>query len=51
MIAALTSIVVPALVGAVLAGAVSVGLVYAQTKAPVHNPAQVPILTYGSPAT
>lgn len=51
MIAALTAILVPALVGVVLAGAVSFGLVYSQNKAPSDNPAQIPILTYGSPAT
>jgi hypothetical protein len=47
MIAAIVS----AVVGAVLATAVSLGLVYTQTKAPGHNPANEPILTYGQPAT
>lgn len=47
MVAALVS----ALVGAVLAAGVSVGLVYSQTKAPGTNPANEPILTYGQPAT
>ena len=46
-----TSVIVPALVGAVLAGGVSFGLVYSQTKAPSANPANEPILTYGQPAT
>jgi hypothetical protein len=43
--------IVAAVVGAVLAGAVSLGLVYTQTKAPSTNPANEPILTYGQPAT
>jgi hypothetical protein len=47
MIAAIVS----ALVGAVLAASVSLGLVYSQTKAPSTNPANEPILTYGQPAT
>jgi hypothetical protein len=47
MIAAIVSVVV----GAVLASAVSLGLVYTQNKAPSHNPANEPILTYGQPAT
>ncbi len=47
MIAAIVS----AVVGAILASAVSLGLVYTATKAPSHNPANQPILTYGQPAT
>ena len=47
----ITSLLVPTLVGAVLAGGVSFGLVHAQNKAPGHNPATAPILTYGQPAT
>jgi hypothetical protein len=47
MIPAITS----AVVGALLATGVSLGLVYSQTKAPGHNPADEPILTYGQPAT
>ena len=43
--------IVAAVVGSVLAGAVSLGLVYTQTKAPGTNPANEPILTYGQPAT
>jgi hypothetical protein len=43
--------IVATVVGAVLAGAVSLGLVYSQTKAPGTNPANEPILTYGQPAT
>jgi hypothetical protein len=39
------------LVGVILATGVSFGLVYSQTKAPSHNPANEPILTYGQPAT
>jgi hypothetical protein len=42
---------VPALVGVVLAGGVSFGLVHASTKAPSTNPANEPILAYGQPAT
>jgi hypothetical protein len=44
-------VLVPAVVGVVLAAAASLGLVYAQTKAPSTNPASQPILTYGQPAT
>ena len=47
MIVAVTS----AVVGALLATGVSLGLVYSQTKAPGTNPANEPILTYGQPAT
>jgi|tagenome__1003787_1003787.scaffolds.fasta_scaffold19462343_2 hypothetical protein len=47
----ITSVIVPALVGVVLAGGVSFGLVHSQTKAPSTNPANEPILTYGQPAT
>jgi hypothetical protein len=47
----ITSILVPALVGVVLAGGVSFGLVHASTKAPSTNPANEPILAYGQPAT
>ncbi len=47
----ITSVLVPALVGVVLAGGASFGLVYSQTKAPSTNPANAPILTYGQPAT
>jgi hypothetical protein len=47
----ITSVIVPALVGVVLAGGVSFGLVHSQTKAPGTNPANEPILTYGQPAT
>jgi hypothetical protein len=43
--------IVPAVVGAVLAAAISLGLVYDQTKAPSTNPTDTPILTYGQPAT
>jgi hypothetical protein len=44
--------IVPPLVGAVLAAAASLGLVYSQTKAPSVNPAKAnQILTYGTPAT
>jgi hypothetical protein len=43
--------IVAALVGALLAAGVSVGLVYTQNKAPSSNPANTPILTYGQPAT
>jgi hypothetical protein len=43
--------VVSAVVGALLAAAVSLGLVYSQTKAPSTNPANQPILAYGQPAT
>jgi hypothetical protein len=42
--------IVPPVVGAILAIAVSFGLVYAQTKAPSTNPANAPILTYGTHA-
>jgi hypothetical protein len=42
---------VPAVVGALLAAAVSLGLVYSETKAPSSNPANTPILAYGTPAT
>ena len=41
--------IVPIIVGALLAAAVSLGLVYDQTKAPGTNPANPPILTYGQP--
>ena len=47
----ITSIFVPALVGVLLAGGVSFGLVHSQTKAPSVNPANEPILSYGQPAT
>jgi hypothetical protein len=46
-----TAVLVPALVGVVLAGGVSFGLVHASTKAPSTNPANEPILAYGQPAT
>jgi hypothetical protein len=42
---------VPALAGALLAAAVSLGLVFSQTNEPDTNPANEPILTYGQPAT
>lgn len=44
-------LIVPPLVGAILATGASLGLVYAQNKAPSANPSDVPILTYGTPAT
>jgi hypothetical protein len=47
----LIRVLVPAVVGAVLAAAASLGLVYSQTKGPSTNPADAQILTYGSPAT
>jgi hypothetical protein len=43
--------IVPAVVGAVLAALVSLGLVYENNKAPSSNPATQPILSYGQPAT
>lgn len=44
--------IVATVVGALLATAISFGLVYAQNKAPSTNPAtNTPILTYGKPAT
>lgn len=43
--------IVSAVVGALLAAGVSLGLVYTQTRAPSTNPANEPILTYGQPAT
>jgi len=43
--------IVAAVVGSVLAAAVSLGLVYTQNKAPGTNPANEPILSYGQPAT
>lgn len=47
----MTRAIVPALVGALLATGVSLGLVYSQNKAPGVNPANAPILTYGTPTT
>ena len=41
--------IVPVIVGALLAAAVSLGLVYEQNKAPSTNPANPPILAYGQP--
>lgn len=43
----LTGIVLPAVVGAVLAGSILGGLVYSQTQAPDKNPASQQILVYG----
>jgi hypothetical protein len=40
--------IVPPVIGAILAVAVSFGLVYASNKAPSTNPAKQPILTYGT---
>jgi hypothetical protein len=42
--------IVPPVVGAILALLLSLGLVYASTKAPSTNPANKPILSYGVPA-
>ena len=47
----ITAVLLPAFVGALLAGGVSFGLVHSQTKAPSTNPANTPILAYGQPAT
>lgn len=43
----LTGIVLPAAVGALLAGSVLGGLVYSQTQGPEKNPASQQILVYG----
>ena len=43
----LTGIVLPAAVGALLAGGVLGGLVYSQTQGPETNPASQDILVYG----
>lgn len=43
----LTAIVLPAAVGALLAGGVLGGLVYSQTQGPEANPASKQILVYG----
>ena len=43
----LTGIVLPAAVGALLAGGVLGGLVYSQTQAPETNPASQEVLVYG----
>ena len=40
-------VVVPFIVGTVLASGAAVGLVWSQTQAPANNPADAPILTYG----
>lgn len=45
--AILTAVVLPAAVGALLAGGVLGGLVYSQTQAPESNPASKQILVYG----
>ena len=47
----LIRVLVPAIVGVVLAAGASFGLVYSQTKAPSTNPSDAQILTYGTPAT
>jgi hypothetical protein len=48
----LIRVLVPAIVGILLAAGASFGLVYSQTKAPSVNPAKAhQILTYGTPAT
>lgn len=44
-------LVVPTVVGVVLAAVVALLLVWMQTKAPSTNPAEAPILSYGQPAT
>ena len=43
----LTGIVLPAAVGALLAGGVLGGLGYSQTQAPETNPASQEVLVYG----
>jgi hypothetical protein len=43
----LTGIVLPAAVGALLAGGALGGLVYSQTQGPETNPASKEILVYG----
>ena len=43
----LTGIVLPAAVGALLAGGVLGGLVYSQTQAPETTPASQEVLVYG----
>ena len=48
MSAFLTSMFGPAIAGFILALLVSVGLVYSQTSAPSSNPADKPILSYGT---
>jgi hypothetical protein len=41
-------VVAPAAAGGVLALLVSYGLVFSQTSAPSSNPAEKPIITYGT---
>jgi len=44
----LISVVLAAIVGALLAGTAVTGLVSSATQAPKHNPASAPIVSYGN---
>ena len=46
--ASILGVLAPAVAGGVLALLASFGLVYSQTSAPSTNPAEKPILTYGT---
>jgi hypothetical protein len=44
----LTALIAPAAAGALLALVATYGLVFSQTSAPSSNPAEKPIITYGT---
>lgn len=44
----LTAVLAPAAAGSLLAALATYGLVFSQTSAPSTNPAEQPIITYGT---
>lgn len=44
----ITAVVAPAVAGGLLALVATYGLVFSQTSAPSSNPAEKPIITYGT---